>query len=54
MVLGQVVYEEGWIVKSIESAAKEFDSWPTSIKEALKIETTKDNDDRRSIRTIAR
>jgi hypothetical protein len=40
-----VVYEDGWLVKSIERAAKEFNSWPDSIKDALKIEMNKDNDD---------
>lgn len=42
--LKEIKYEKGWLKRQLERAAKDYDSWPDYIKEALKL-TTKEKDE---------
>lgn len=32
-----MIYKEGWLLRRIESASEEYNSWPDSIKQSLKL-----------------
>ena len=32
-----MIYEEGWLIRRIESGSLEYNSWPDSIKKSLKL-----------------